>query len=90
MGEMAEIAALGPPLEPHKVLELGPPAGLAAACRDDKGGEDEGSEAGGVVSTGARSWQEGHLVGVRVRGGVGVGVVSGLGLGRGRRGTRRC
>ena len=46
---MAEIAALGPPLEPHKVPELGPPAGLAAACRDDKGGEDEGSEAGGSV-----------------------------------------
>ena len=51
-------------------LELGPPPGLAAACREDEGGEDEGSEAGGVVSTGARSWQEGHLgrVGVRVRG----------------------
>ena len=48
---------------------LGPP-GLEGACREDESGEDEGSEAGGVLSTGARSWQEGHLVGVngRVRG----------------------
>jgi len=57
MVEMAEIAALGPPLEPHKVLERGPPTGLAAARRDNKGGEDEGSEAGGRVKhrTGHRS-----------------------------------